>query len=129
MTATYIMLFMNAGGHIHKIIEPVSFNLSPYRWWYCILVDILWALLTLKLFFEEGIEVLRHWKQLGIAKGTKVYMTFSNAVDWVSILYAFAVAIFWLLHVQLLETLKQHLKKSSLDQIGSFDNEKDRTDF
>jgi len=130
ITATYINLFLNRGGHIHKIVEPVSFYLHPYHGWWCWFVDIVWVILILKLFAEESIELMRHWRQLGCVKGTRVYMGPANAVDWVSILYAFVLIFFWALQLNKLAGLKSHVKQhSSYGTLGNFDTDDARAEF
>ncbi len=53
-TGTYIMMFHNRMGHIHKMIEPISIWIDPYKHWWAFLPDIMWALCVLKMFIDEG---------------------------------------------------------------------------
>jgi len=129
LTATYTALFLNRGGHIHKFVEPVSVYLNPYHGWWCYVADIGWALLTLKLFVEESIELGKHWRQLGFTKGSQVYLSLANAVDWVSIVVAFAITGCWFQYLSKLWDLKDQLKMADGSLLGSWPEEGQRATF
>uniref|UniRef100_A0A7S4VIU8 EF-hand domain-containing protein n=1 Tax=Alexandrium monilatum TaxID=311494 RepID=A0A7S4VIU8_9DINO len=129
VTATYIMFFLNRGGHIHKIVEPVSFVLDVYASWHMYVADIGWAALVVKLFLEETWEIIKHMRQLGCARGLFVYMNLSNAVDWASILFSLFLAIFWIIYMQNLQDLREHLLSANAGITGSWANRADREAF
>uniref|UniRef100_A0A7S1M1G8 Polycystin cation channel PKD1/PKD2 domain-containing protein n=1 Tax=Alexandrium catenella TaxID=2925 RepID=A0A7S1M1G8_ALECA len=130
LTATYIMFFLNRGGHIHKIVEPVSFNLDPYHGGYiCYVWDICWASLIVKLFLEESWEIIKHLRQLGVRKGLMVYMNMSNGVDWVSIGVAVFLVIMWVQHLSRLQELKDILLAASPTMPGSYSTAAERNAF
>jgi len=129
VTATYIFFFLNIGGHIHKIVEPVSFFMNPYVHWYDYLFDILWFLFIFVLFVEESMEVVKHWCQLGILTGTKEYMDFVNLVDWTAIIYSFVLVAVNALQIGRLKDLADIMKTGKPQQIGTFGNNADRSDF
>jgi len=130
VTATYILFFLNRGGHIHKVVEPVSFYLDPYHGlWFCYAFDIAWAALCLKLLLEESWEILKHWRQLGLAKGCFIYTSIPNMVDWVSIGFTIFLVTFWLVHLRLLGDVKEMLTAADTSIQGSWANQSDRDAF
>mmetsp|Transcript_7419 Transcript_7419/g.16971 ORF Transcript_7419/g.16971 Transcript_7419/m.16971 type:complete len:897 (+) Transcript_7419:48-2738(+) len=126
VTATYVNLFMNTGGHIHKWVEPVSFYIHPYHGWWCWASDGIWLALIAKLFIEETIEILKHIRQLGCGTGLKTYMSFANAVDWISILYAFGLVGFWLMHLDRLAKMSRLMESGDTTVPGTWVSRADR---
>lgn len=130
VTATYVMFFLNRGGHIHKIIEPVSFHIDPYGNGYGVwIADIAWATFCIKLFLEESWEIMKYWRQLGFRRGTWCYMSLGNFIDWVSIAVAVFLAVFWILHLERLEELRDSLLMASATTEGSFSTGAERDEF
>jgi hypothetical protein len=129
VTATHIFFFLNIGGHIHKIVEPVSFFLHPYVHWYDYLFDILWMILILKLFLEETRELIHHWIQLGFCKGTSEYIDFVNFVDWIGIAYAFVLIAVNVVQLFRLKDLADIMKTGSPLLSGTFGSDAARDDF
>jgi len=129
ITVCYIFFFLNLGGHIHKIVEPVSFFVHPYVEWYDFFFDIAWMLMILKLFYEESKELLAHWCQLGFCKGTIEYMDFVNLIDWTSILYAFVLVGVNIAQLVRLNDLAVMLKTGDPTLPGTFGNGLQRLDF
>merc|ERR1719215_110985 len=132
LTASYILIFINQGGHIHKMIEPVSFFLHPYHQQdgvHCYVADILFLVLMLKLLVEESIDLIKHRAQLGFVKGTQVYTSFANVVDWASIMYFFLLMVFWFLQLNRLHELTDVLKRGSPTAVGTWTSETDRISF
>jgi hypothetical protein len=112
------------------MVEPVSFWLNPYHGdIICYIADVCWALLILKIFFGEGAEVLKYWRQLGFSAGSKEYMDLPNFVDWVSVAYAFALMGMWLRILLNLKVLKGLLETADARLPGSWSDPTDREDF
>jgi len=88
-TATFIIVFMNRGGHMYKLVEPVSTHLTTYRNPASFVVDVLLLILILKILFGEGIEVYRDCRLKGFRTGVKEYLSFGNFVDWSSVIFFF----------------------------------------
>jgi len=129
ITSTYVIFFLNTGGHIHKVVEPVSFFLHPYIGPIDYIFDILWAILVLWLFVVEGFDLIIHWWQLGFGTGTAEYMDFGNFVDWMGIIYAFMLAIFWIMQLTRLGDLSETLKTGSPTHPGTFQDDATRLKF
>jgi len=109
----------------------VSFFLRPYasRKWWIYVFDIGWLVLILKLAVEEGRELIKHWRQLGLIAGTRIYMNFSNFLDWLSIVYSFVLVGLWLIQLVRLNDLEATMKKGEPTQIGTFPNDALRKEF
>jgi len=129
LTCTFILFFVNRGGHIHKIIEPVSLWLTPYPSWQSYLADAFWVLLVLRLAIQEGKDLAHHWRQLGFAKGTYVYADFVNFVDWVSVMVSVFIYGFWVYHTQTLLSITDYLAQANYRVIGSWTDPAIRKDF
>lgn len=129
LTATYIFFFLNRGGHIHKIVEPLSVWLHPYHGWWNYVIDISWALLVLCLLVFETWEVSRYVRQLGCRRTLTLYVNLSNIVDWLSIVTSFIVAYCWFLHLSKLEQVRVLMRRADVAVLGSWSDEQDRKEF
>mmetsp|Transcript_45779 Transcript_45779/g.88046 ORF Transcript_45779/g.88046 Transcript_45779/m.88046 type:complete len:868 (-) Transcript_45779:31-2634(-) len=129
VTVTYVFFFLNTAGHIHKRIEPVSFFLGPYTNPWNYVFDIVWLALVVKLSLEEGWELIKHWRQLGLIVGTTNYMTFVNFVDWISIVYSFVLVGLWNDQLRRLGDLEATMKKGQPMEIGTFPHNSIRQEF
>jgi len=127
--ATYIWIFMNRGGHMHKVVKPISTFLTTYRQPASYVFDALLALLFLHIIVEEGVEIFRSCKISGFRKGLKTYFTPSNAVDWTGVCAFIVIGVFWLKHVVLIGTLRDAMGKSNVKVTGGFSNDVDRDAF
>jgi len=129
LSATYIYFVLNEAGHIYKTVEPFSFFLDPYPSVGHYVVDIIWLLLTLKLFFEESLEIWKHIKQLGCLKGVWEYIDVANAVDWFSIIYAFVLIALWVISCQELTGITDIMRQGNPTLAGTWSDPKLREDF
>jgi len=95
-TVVYLNFFLNRGGHIHKVIEPVSIMLNPYGNKLTYIVDALYVVMVVKLFLEEAREIYRSIRSHGSMRGLRLYFfDFKNAVDWASLGYGLVVFVMW----------------------------------
>ncbi|CAK0789233.1 unnamed protein product, partial [Prorocentrum cordatum] len=93
MTLTFINFFMNRAGHIHKVIEPISFFLQPYNTWSDYVWDVLWCVMVVKLAFDEIPDLYSNIRLHGGCRaGLKKYMSLGNMVDWLNIVPGLARA-------------------------------------
>lgn len=129
LTATFIYLVLNEAGHIHKKLDPFSFWLNPYSSPVLYVIDIIWLLLTFKLFLEESWEIFKHVKQLGCAKGIYEYIDVSNFVDWVSIMYAVSLIIMWVIYVGRLGEITDLMKQGNPALVGTWADASIREQF
>lgn len=128
-SATVIMVHINRGGHMFKLVEPISTHLTPYRHPVSYVVDCLLLLLILKILFGEGIEVYRDCRVKGLYLGLKEYFSPSNFIDWLGVIYFFALMSTWFTHVRLISDLRESLHPASIEVAGSFKNVSDRDNF
>lgn len=129
-SATFIIVFMNRGGHMYKLVEPVSTHLTSYRNPMSYVVDISLLLLVLKIMFGEGLEIYRECRlKGGLKAGVKSYLSPGNFVDWLSVFYFFLLMGFWLAHLKVLQGLRESLRPASIDVLGSFEDVSDRDQF
>ena len=94
-TAAYIFLFLNRSGHIFTVVAPVSFWLEQYPSWTTYVANIIWVTCVLKIFVSELCDVIDHRRQLGLRRGTSMYLTPWNAVGWLNFSYAFVTVALW----------------------------------
>lgn len=119
-TATFCMFFLTRGGHIFKMIVPVSVWLSPYHGWWNYVLDGLWMLLVLKLFLEELIEIAVNMKRFGCCRGIKKYANLANCIDLLSVAYSGIIVYIWYLHIMDLMQLKEYLAQANPHIPGSW---------
>eukprot|EP00928_Gymnodinium_smaydae_P079667 TRINITY_DN63535_c0_g1_i1.p1 TRINITY_DN63535_c0_g1~~TRINITY_DN63535_c0_g1_i1.p1 ORF type:complete len:795 (-),score=124.47 TRINITY_DN63535_c0_g1_i1:297-2681(-) len=119
-TCTFILLFMNRGGHFHKLLEPVSIWLHPYSSAWNYVWDICWLLLVVYLAVDEGIQIAKHIKQLGFRRGLKTYFSFVNVVDWVNVIYSFVIVIYWIFYLGQLDELNSYIRTASVEVEGTW---------
>lgn len=129
LTATFIILLVNRGGHFHKLIEPVSLWLHPYNYYWAYVFDGSFALLILKLIYDEGSQIIRHVRQLGFFRGIRVYSSVVNAVDWLNVIYSVLLMGFWYRYLLKLEELRGCVRTARVDVPGSWVDESDRSSF
>mmetsp|Transcript_129847 Transcript_129847/g.289680 ORF Transcript_129847/g.289680 Transcript_129847/m.289680 type:complete len:1143 (+) Transcript_129847:49-3477(+) len=129
LTATFILFFVNRGGHIHKLIEPVSIWVHPYHSWLNYVLDFSWTGLLLKIFFEEVKEIGSHVRQLGFRRGLSVYFNVWNLVDWVSALYGVVIVVNWCIHLKMVRELRADLLTANVEIQGSWESEETRIHF
>jgi len=128
-TSTFVLMFVNRGGHIHKIIEPVSVWVHPYFSYWNYILDFAFCALVMKVFIDESREIFKHMKQLGVVRGVVVYMNWVNFVDWVNIVFSFVIVGYWIQHLTMLNELQGFLKTARHDQIGSWATPQEYKDF
>jgi hypothetical protein len=129
-SATYVWVFINRGGHMHKVLEPTSTHLTPYRNPFCYILDVLLMLLCLKISVEEGIQIRSSCKQeRGLIAGLKAYIAPANIIDCLSVFYFTLLACFWLYHVGKIGNIQEVLRKADPTVVGSFGSEADREGF
>eukprot|EP00928_Gymnodinium_smaydae_P038534 TRINITY_DN26565_c0_g1_i2.p1 TRINITY_DN26565_c0_g1~~TRINITY_DN26565_c0_g1_i2.p1 ORF type:complete len:780 (-),score=170.06 TRINITY_DN26565_c0_g1_i2:238-2577(-) len=128
-TCTFILLFMNRGGHFHKLLEPVSIWLHPYSSAWNYVFDIAWLLLVIYLAIDEGIQIVKHIKQLGFSRGLKTYLSWVNFVDWMNVIYSFVIVIYWFVYLGKLDTLNSYIRTASVEVKGSWVDASDREKF
>lgn len=121
VTATFVTFLFNRAGHIHKRVEPVSVWLDPYHGNIGIIIlDIVWILLVGKIAVVEGIDIVKHVKQLGAKRGMIEYMSPYNIVDWTNVMFSIAIVIMWGSHLGRLKVVHDMLLSTSVDVEGSF---------
>eukprot|EP00930_Biecheleria_cincta_P027134 TRINITY_DN1905_c0_g1_i8.p1 TRINITY_DN1905_c0_g1~~TRINITY_DN1905_c0_g1_i8.p1 ORF type:complete len:933 (-),score=157.50 TRINITY_DN1905_c0_g1_i8:72-2870(-) len=126
-TALYVYFFVNRGGHIHKFIKPMSVWVDPYQSVWSYVVDSVFALMVLKLFFEEARELLMGCYKRGSRTGLVLYFSsFKNLVDWLSILYSLLLFWMWSQHMLVLRELKTSLEAGSTEVQGTWADPADR---
>mmetsp|Transcript_25161 Transcript_25161/g.49281 ORF Transcript_25161/g.49281 Transcript_25161/m.49281 type:complete len:878 (+) Transcript_25161:95-2728(+) len=116
----YIVFIMNEAGHILKDIEVIPFFLHQYRNPWLYFVDICWVLLLIKLFLEESRDVWRHLTKGGCIHGFAVYINLPNFVDWLSIVYAVVLIIFWATHLFDLAEIRQLMDQGQALEPGTW---------
>jgi len=120
----FINFFFSRGGHIHKVIKPVAIWLDPYQNPASYVIDILFALLVLKLFLEEAREVFRSTVEHGVKKGLHEYFyNFSNAIDWASLSYSVVIFVMWAQWCVYCSKLKDILQTADAKIPGSWPGE------
>lgn len=128
LTVTYINFYFTHAGQIWKRVEPMSIWLTPYSNWYNYVLDIVWVLMLLRVFFEEGWEALKTLCRLGCRKGFGEYCGFWNGVDWLSVLYGFVIMVMWLVHLTRVSNMVGILKSGSLNTPGTWETDSEILD-
>mmetsp|Transcript_30314 Transcript_30314/g.77051 ORF Transcript_30314/g.77051 Transcript_30314/m.77051 type:complete len:982 (-) Transcript_30314:152-3097(-) len=128
-TATYIIFFINLGGHIYRRIQPVSFPMTSYHNVWCYIWDGVWSLMILKICIEETRELVKHWRIFGFSKGNRLYWCLENCVDWLNVAYFLFIALLWSLHMYKVAELRVYLDQAEVGVIGSWQNPQTRVDF
>jgi hypothetical protein len=129
-TAIFVVMFLNRAGHIHRMVQPVSFWLTPYPDWTYYVADVIWLSMVLKIFYDEVKELFRHLRRRGCSKGIKSYVSFENVVDWVNVFYGAALIAMWFLHLNKVQELKRdYLEQASVNVVGSWKDENMRVGF
>jgi len=122
--------FLNRAGHIHKVIEPISFFLTPYDTWVDYLWDALWVLMVVKLAKDEIPEIYSNMREHGgCCVGLKKYMGMGNMVDWLNIVYSCFICFLWYLHITRLEKLNDLLEAADVTVQGSWQTDLERNTF
>eukprot|EP00928_Gymnodinium_smaydae_P021197 TRINITY_DN18250_c0_g3_i1.p1 TRINITY_DN18250_c0_g3~~TRINITY_DN18250_c0_g3_i1.p1 ORF type:complete len:958 (-),score=117.64 TRINITY_DN18250_c0_g3_i1:466-3339(-) len=129
LTTTIILMYMNQAGHIHKIVEPISYWLSPYHAWYNYLFDGIWVCLVLKIVIEESLDVFRHVQILGVSRGFRSYLSPINFVDWAGVLHGVLIMYMWIENLFALQRLDGLLRKGDVRIQGTWTEPQLREDF
>lgn len=128
--ACFIRLYVNRAGHIHKVIEPVAHWVNPFHSsWSCWVADITWVLITLKLVSSDVAELVKHWRELGLIHGTKVYSSVGNVLNWFSVSYSVVIVVMFGLYLGQISQLRDYLERADLQIPGSFTNRDDMEGF
>lgn len=128
-SATYLWIFINRGGHMHKVVQPISTYLTTYRTPICYVLDVLQLILFAKIMLEEGLDIYRACRREGIKAGLKSYIDPSNVVDWICLVYFILSMVYWLSHVHLIGELRDSMRKADPKVLGSFSSIADRDKF
>jgi hypothetical protein len=120
VTATNIFFVVNRAGHIFKIVEPITFVLDAYPEWYSYLFDIVWLLCVIKLGAGEIMDAAEYWDEFGPIGGTLRYLKPSNLIDWLNVLYALVIVIFWMMQLSSVSALQGMLTAADPTRAGSF---------
>jgi hypothetical protein len=128
-SATYLVIVMNRGGHMYKMVEPISTQLTLYRHPLSYVVDILLAMLMFKIVVDEGREIRRAVKVEGFRAGMRSYIGPANAVDWIGVFYFVFLLFFWFGHVRIVGALRDALAAADINTPGSFTTDGDRDDY
>jgi hypothetical protein len=129
-SATYLVMFVNRGGHMFKMVEPMSTFIIMYRHPLSYVSDILLMLLIFKIAFDEGREIFRLKKVMGGMKaGLKEYLGPANFIDWCVVFYFFVLMAVWLRHVSIVGELYDSLLVADATLPGSFSNDSDRDKY
>jgi hypothetical protein len=129
MTATFIVMFLNNGGHFHKLIEPVSIWIHPYHNWLCWVFDCAWLSIVMKIFVEEIMDLCTHICRHGPMTGFARYIGPANFVDWLSVISAMVLVAFWIQHQFMLETMRQLMREADYKIPGSWSDDDKRTEY
>merc|ERR1719460_83568 len=115
-TATYIWIFFNRGGHMYKVVQPISTFLTVYRYSLCYALDVILVLLCIKIIIDECREIYGYVRIEGFRKGMKLYIAPSNFIDWLSVFYFIFMMIFWFGHIAIIYDLQDAMKKGDSTQ-------------
>lgn len=124
VTMTYIHILITRGGRMFKQVVMASVWLDIYHaGGGAILVDILWALMALRTFAMEGLEVFHVCRNLGVCKGLASYCHFWNIVDWISIAAALGIFICCVMQASMTSDLQADLETYDYTLLGGFNSE------
>eukprot|EP00811_Abedinium_folium_P015950 NODE_248_length_3296_cov_7.873462.p1 GENE.NODE_248_length_3296_cov_7.873462~~NODE_248_length_3296_cov_7.873462.p1 ORF type:complete len:598 (-),score=132.90 NODE_248_length_3296_cov_7.873462:201-1994(-) len=129
LTATYILFFFNPGGRIHKLIESRSMWLKPYHGWYCYAADISWLCFVANIIVGEVAEVRATCKRFGTMRGLRLYLNFSNLIDWFNVSYSLLIIVVWLRYMGNLSDIRDYIDKGAYDVVGTWNESSDRIGF
>jgi len=130
MTLTFINFFMNRAGHIHKVIEPISFFLQPYNTWSDYVWDVLWCVMVVKLAFDEIPDLYSNIRLHGGCRaGLKKYMSLGNMVDWLNIVYSCFICAAWFVHLARIQRVNDILEVADVTVPGSWQTDEERNEF
>lgn len=90
-TLITVNFYMSHGGRIWKQILPLSSYAQWYTETYYIVYDSVWFLGLMHIFVSEMREVSQVVKFMGIKGIWKEYLSFWNAVDWLSVFTGFTI--------------------------------------
>ena len=68
---------------------PMKFGIwiYPYHGWWCYVADFMWLILVLKLLLKNLSLLSKHWRELGVLRGTLIYISaFGNMLCWLSVI-------------------------------------------
>lgn len=123
LTFTYVNFFFSRTGHIWKQVEPVSIWLQPYHSWVNWISDGFWVAFTLRIFLLETKDIVAYIRQLGCRHGLAEYISFWNAVDWVSVIYGFVLFFLWYLQLMQISHVTDQLSTVNLKVTGGWEDE------
>jgi len=95
----HVNFFFSRGGHIWKLIIPMSVWADWHDYMYKLVYDGIWLACLLWIMASEGIEVIHIIRMKGLFSLYSEYINFWNAVDWASVFSAVAILIMF--HFQL----------------------------
>lgn len=126
---TFIRIYFNRAGHMHKVIEPVCHWLYPYHGWWCYAADFSWILVVLRLFGDDVLLLFKYWREVGVLRGTWVYMSFGNLVCLMTTLYSFGLIYNWVDYLFQIHELRDYVERADLNHQGSFHSENELEGF
>lgn len=123
LTMTYMHIFVTRGGHFWKQVVQASvwlemYHAGPVQY----LADVIWFLMTLQIFFSEGMDVVNHWRYLGFKKGSLAYFNPWNAVDWISVISGIGLAVGLYIQYIKVADVKESLEEYDYKLEGGFGN-------
>lgn len=130
LTVTFLNMFLNRAGHMHKVIEPMTIFLQPYEFWYDTIWEVLWLLLLAKLVIDEIRDIYDHIKHNRVCwTGLKKYVSVGNLIDWLNIVHSLVICGLWGLYNIQIWNLNAMLRTADVTVQGSWRTDEERNDF
>eukprot|EP00928_Gymnodinium_smaydae_P025315 TRINITY_DN20208_c0_g1_i1.p1 TRINITY_DN20208_c0_g1~~TRINITY_DN20208_c0_g1_i1.p1 ORF type:complete len:945 (-),score=150.40 TRINITY_DN20208_c0_g1_i1:298-3132(-) len=129
-TAVHVIMSQNRAGHIHRMVQPVTFWVDNYPSVWNYVADILWLLTIMKIMMDEFVDFKKYAGKYGLVTGFQLYFSISNMVDWMNVLYGAVLVFLWALHLQRVNALvADYLQDASVTVQGSWMDESQLAQF